>query len=429
MPFWEILQKVCFVLLTLLGLCYIYQFLYVLLPLLFHKKWDTHATLSPTVRGLAILIAARNEEKVLPHLLHSIEKQDVPFSLSDVYVVADNCTDRTAEVATGANVYERHDTDHVGKGYALDWLITQMKENGTYDRYDGFLVLDADNLLSPTYIANLHRTFRETGTDGRPKYGIVTSYRNAKNFGQSWLTSGYGLWFLHDSGHLNRSRHHLGLCCTLSGTGFCVRRSLLDSWGGWTFHTLTEDLECTAHIITERSTTIGYCHDAVLYDEQPVDFRQSIRQRIRWAQGGIQVSLRYGRAYLRGLSHGAKLRQWFSCLENCTLSLWGYGAMTVLTLLNLCCTMVLHKPQIWTFTLISSLIGFFVTGWGLGIATVVTEGTRIHSTKGELIRGVLSFPLFLASFGLSVALAFVSPWQWKPIRHTEAVSLDKVVGS
>lgn len=439
MLFWEILQKVCFILLTILGLCYAYQFLYVLLPLLFHNKWDahgiwdTHAALSPTVRGIAILIAARNEETVLPHLLHSIENQDVPFSLQDVYIAADNCTDNTIGVASGANVYERHDMTHVGKGYALDWLITQLKKDGAYARYDGFLILDADNLLSPTFLTNLHQTFRETDETGQPKYGIVTSYRNAKNFGQSWLTSGYGLWFLHDSGHLNRSRQHLGLCCTLSGTGFCVRRTLLDNWGGWVFHTLTEDLECTAHIVTEANTTIGYCHDAILYDEQPVDFRQSIRQRIRWTQGGIQVSLRYGRAYLRGLScgklsHGSRLRQWFSCLENYTLSLWGYGAMTILTLLNLCCSAVLQEPQDFATALFVSVGSFFITGWGLGIATVVSEGKRIHSTKGEIVRGVLTFPIFLASFALSVALAFVSPWQWKPIRHTEAVSLDTVVG-
>lgn len=432
MPFWEILQDICFILLTIMGLCYAYQFLYVLLPLLFHRKWDahrTHAALSPTIRGIAILIAARNEENVLPHLLRSIEEQSTPFSLSDVYVVADNCTDATAKAAadTGANVFQRQDTTKVGKGYALDWLISQMQAQGTYDRYDGFLVLDADNLLSPDYIQKMQQVFAQTDENGAPKYGIVTGYRNAKNFGQSWLTAGYGLWFLHDSGHLNRSRHQLGLCCTLSGTGFCVRRSLLDQWGGWAFHTLTEDLECTAHIITENSTTIGYCHDAVLYDEQPVDFRQSIRQRIRWTQGGIQVSLRYGPAYLHRLSHKTRLRQWLSCLENCTLSLWGYGAMTLVTLLNLCCCAMLLKPQHLVCTLLLSCIGFLVTGWCLGIATVATEGARIHSTKGQLLRGVLAFPLFLASFAVSVALALVTPRQWRPIRHTEAVSLDKVL--
>ncbi len=442
MPFWEILQDICFVLLTLFGLCYAYQLLYVLLPLLFGKKWDADTAVSPTMRGIAILIAARNEENVLPHLLDTIANQKLPlpedetgFTMDDVYVVADNCTDATADAAarSGATVYRRQDTTKIGKGYALDWLLGQMRRDGKCARYDGFLVLDADNLLSQDYLTKMHQVFAQTDAYGKPKYGIVTGYRNAKNFGQNWLTSGYGLWFLHDSGHLNRSRHQLGLTCTLSGTGFCIRRSLLDTWGGWPFHTLTEDLECTADLatgglrFTKDMPKIGYCHDAVLYDEQPSSFRLSIRQRIRWAQGGIQVSLRYGQAYLRGLCGLVGLRKKLSCLENCTLSLWGYGTMTVVSLLNLCCSAMLQKPHEFAITLLGTVIGFFVTGWALAIATVATEGRRIHGTKGEVVRGILTFPLFLASFAVSVALALVTPRQWRPIRHTEAVSLDKVL--
>ena len=94
-------------------------------------------------------------------------------------------------------------------------------------------------------------------------------YRNSKNFGDNWISSGYALWFLRESQFLNHARMKLGTSCAVSGTGFLFSQKVLGDCGGWNFHLLTEDIEFTVHNVV-RGLKIGYCHDAVLYDEQPI---------------------------------------------------------------------------------------------------------------------------------------------------------------
>ena len=145
-------------------LCYSYQFFYI--PVAWFKKDAPHREPSP--HRIAVLIAARNEQSVIGNLIDSVKAQDYPTELVDVFVVADNCTDLTGSVAGahGANVYFRNDQTQVGKGYALQYLLHCIEED--FAPYDGYLVLDADNVLSPNYITEINKTF----SDG---YQIVTA--------------------------------------------------------------------------------------------------------------------------------------------------------------------------------------------------------------------------------------------------------------
>ena len=139
------LQLVTWLLVALTGICYLYQVVYLIIP--FFVKPRPHQ--SARLHRYAILIAARNEEAVLPHLLDSIAAQDYPAELLTTFVVADNCTDRTAQVAQdrGARVFVRNNRTQVGKGYALHFLLDKLQQTEGLDRFDAFLVFDADNLL------------------------------------------------------------------------------------------------------------------------------------------------------------------------------------------------------------------------------------------------------------------------------------------
>ena len=109
----------------------------------------------------AVLVAARNEETVIGNLIESIRKQDYPSELVDVFVVADNCTDSTAETARklGAVCYERTDTNHRTKGFALQYLVECIRRDYTIEAYDGYFIFDADNLLKSDYISNMNDSF------------------------------------------------------------------------------------------------------------------------------------------------------------------------------------------------------------------------------------------------------------------------------
>src|SRR5690554_2607067 len=100
--------------------CYSYQLLYIVVP--FFKKNKANKNIKR--HRFAVLIAARNEEAVISQLIESIHNQSYPSHLIETFVVADNCTDNTADAArkAGAVVWERFNRRKVGKGYALAFL-------------------------------------------------------------------------------------------------------------------------------------------------------------------------------------------------------------------------------------------------------------------------------------------------------------------
>ena len=409
MNLYAIFDTVSTVLILLTSLCYFYQIIYLILPF-FHRP--RHEAVEKNNR-YAVLIAARNEEAVLPHLLDSITAQDYP-GVVHTFVVADNCTDRTAPLAEshGATVFQRFDRTHIGKGYALNFLLNQIDRTEGLCNYDAFLIFDADNLLEPDYIRQMNRVVSQG-------YDAFCGYRNAKNFADNWLTAGYGLWYLHDSTHMNRSRMALGTPCAVNGTGFGFTRDLLERMDGWHFFTLTEDIEFTTWCAT-RGIRVGYCHDAILYDEQPTSFTVSVRQRTRWVQGGLQVSIKYAGDLLRGLFRGGRTA--YASFETATLSLWGYG-MGVLSLGTALAAAYLAGHWMGLAqAIITSMVGAYTSFFLIGALTLLTEHRRIRCSRAGKILGLLGFPIFMLSYAPIALLALFKKPQWQPIEHKAAIS-------
>ena len=412
MNLYTVLRTFSAALAMLTAVCYFYQIIYLILPLL--KKQKPLTRECPT--RYAILIAARNEEAVIGHLLDSIRDQDYPSHLIQTFVVADNCTDRTAEIARahGAEVYCRFNTQRIGKGYALHFLLEQISKNKGLDSFDAFLIFDADNLLCPNYVTQINKVC----SDG---YEAFCGYRNSKNYGSNWISQGYGLWYLHDSCHLNQSRMLLGTTCAVNGTGFGFTRELLSKCGGWNFFTLTEDIEFSTWCAT-RGIRIGYCHDAVLYDEQPENFRQSWRQRTRWTQGGLQVSVKYAGDLLRGILKGGHTT--YASFETATLSLWGYGMGALSFGLTLLVTFLTERWLGLGQALLLALAGTYASLFVMGVLTLLTEHRRIRATWQQKIASAFCFPLFMITFIPIAATAIFRKRRWAPIAHTVAISTE-----
>lgn len=405
-----ILQTISTVLIIITSICYAYQFVYLFIPLLSKKR----ITKSDKLNRYAVLIPARNEEKVLPNLIESIQQQDYPAELITIYVIADNCTDNTAKVAfdCGTKVFTRFSTEQVGKGYALNYLLREIDKSDGLESFDAFLVFDADNLLQRDYIRQINHLY----ADG---YDAFCGYRNTKNFGSNWISAGYGVWYLHDSTHLNRSRMAVGASCMVNGTGFGFSREVLRKCGQWEFFTLTEDIEfsvwCAANGIK-----IGYCHDAILYDEQPITFPQSWRQRTRWVQGGIQILFKRSKELFRGMVKGG----WrsYSCFEFATLSAWGYILGILSGITASAATIVNYGVDAFLISLPFALISSYLSLLAVGAWTVLTEWNRIRAKTRHKILGVFAFPMYMLTF---IPIAIFAPFckfQWTPVDHTVAVS-------
>lgn len=399
-------------------LCYAYQFFYIFVGLLGKEKKYTASKL----HKFAVVISARNEREVIGQLIKSIKEQNYPSDLVDVFVIADNCTDDTAEVArdAGAFVYERNDTLHVGKGYALDWMFDIIKSDYADVGYEGYMVFDADNILDRNYVAEMNKVF-DNG------YRIITSYRNSKNFGSNWISSGYSLWFLREAKFLNNSRMQLNTSCAISGTGFLISADIIDKNGGWIHHLLTEDIEFTVDSVI-KGEKIGYCADAIVYDEQPTSFKQSYNQRLRWAKGFYQVFSNYGSKLFRGTVGGS-----FSCFDMLMTVMPAMLLTLVSFIINAIAVplaLVSGSQEVGVLlqTLGQTLINFYGLFFILGAITTITEWNRIHSTKKRIIKNLFTFPIFMLSYVPIAVIAIFKRVEWKPIKHSVVRTLEEVRG-
>ena len=406
-------EKINFVIMCVFFLCYSYQFAYIPIGLLTQRKYSY---LESRGKRVAVLIAARNEQAVIGELIDSIRAQDYPQHLIDIVVGADNCSDRTAEIARerGARVFERQDTEHVGKGYVLNFLLHKLRSLGL--SYDAYIVLDADNILDPGFIAAMCGC-AEQGHD------IVTCYRNSKNYGDNWISAGIGLWFLRESRYLNGARAAVGSSCAVSGTGFLFTRKILERCGGWHFFLLTEDIEFTIDNVTD-GIKIGYCPDAVTYDEQPVTFKQSWRQRMRWSRGYMQVFARYGGRLLRGMLHGS-----FSCYDM-AMSIMPAAILTGLSIVvNIGAAIANLVGGDWASlgaAVWQSFVGLYFTLFAVGAITTLSEWKFIRCTAAKKLLYAFTFPLFMLTFvPICIAAMFKNPG-WQPIVHTRTMESTEV---
>ena len=405
-----------FIISILFTMCYFYQFVYVFVGLV---KKAPQLTAKRNHR-YAVVISARNEANMIENLISSIKNQNYPSELIDTFVVADNCTDNTAEVARscGAIVYERFNQQLVGKGYALDWLFKNIKEDMPDNDYEAYIVFDADNIVDPNFVAEMNKAF-DNG------YRVLTSYRNSKNYSENWISAGYSLWFLREAKFLNNSRMNLGTSCAISGTGFLVSADIIKKNDGWIHHLLTEDIEFTVDSVI-HGEIIGYCEKAVLYDEQPVTLYQSYLQRLRWSKGFYQVFGKYGAKLFTGMLKGS-----FSCYD----MLMTVSPAMLLTLASTVINLVAivlgiigdqhHLPMLFT-ALGQTLFGFYGMFFMLGVITTITERKQIHCSPIKKILYTFTFPLFMLTYIPISVIALFKKVEWKPISHSVSKTLSDI---
>jgi cellulose synthase/poly-beta-1,6-N-acetylglucosamine synthase-like glycosyltransferase len=235
-------------------------------------------------KSFALIIAAHNEQTVIREIIDSLKRLDYPKELYDIFVIADNCSDKTAIYArnSGALVYERNDKTKRGKGYALEWMFEKIFK--MEKAYDAVAVLDADNLVSKIFLTEMNAKLCEG-------YKVVQGYLDSKNPKDTWITCSYSIAFWTANRMFQLSRSNIGLSNQLGGTGFCIHSGTLKQLG-WGATCLTEDLEFTCKLVL-NGHKVGWAHDAVVYDEKPLTLRQSWYQRKRWMQGFADVSSRY----------------------------------------------------------------------------------------------------------------------------------------
>lgn len=420
----------CQVLAGLLGLAsaalsvlFVYRGIFALLGLFRKKEF-------PPARRLhkyAVLVAARNEEAVIGQLLESIRLQEYPAELLRVFVVADNCTDATALLARqgGAVCYERFDQEHCTKGYALQFLLEQIRRDYGIASFEGYLLLDADNLLKSDYMCRMNDAF-----DSGEK--VITGYRNTKNFQNSPLAASYAFHWMRLSRLESRGRSLLGISTRLTGTGFLFASELMAD--GWKYVSLTEDRAFTADAVLQ-GYHITYQEAAEFYDEQPVSLPIALRQRIRWGKGHLQGMGEYGPVLFRQLCRESGWQRkavLYDTLMTMLPSTIIYCALGVARLL----VRVLYGVAVGQG--VESLPGLLLDqGWGIVVGYLATipmavlllwtereRLPRLSSAKAVLY--CAAWPIFTVLGDLGYLIAFFTKVSWKPIPHRAAIRIGEL---
>ena len=270
-------KKIYTIIGTILSIMVFHKAFYFVIGMFFTRKFKP----AKNKHKYGICIAARNESAVIGNLIDSINKQDYPNDLYTIFVVADNCTDNTAQIARnkGAIVYERFDDVHKTKGFALQYLFKQIEKDYKTDSFEGYFIFDADNLLKSNFISKMNDAF-----DSGQK--IITSFRNTKNFDENWISSNYALHWIRSVRTNHRARSVLRLATNIQGTGFLFSNEIVKD--GWKYTSLTEDRALTADAVAQ-GYQITYQDEAEFYDEQPTSLKIALRQRLRWSKGHLQA--------------------------------------------------------------------------------------------------------------------------------------------
>ena len=359
------------------------------------------------------VIPAHNEENVINDIIESLKKQNYNKDLLDIYVIADNCTDNTAKIAKkqGVFVYERFDKEKKSKGYALEWFFNQILKNNP-DEYDAFCIFDADNIVSPEFFSEMNKKLC-----GGEK--IVQGYRDIKNVDDSWITANYALFYWIMNRCYHYSRYKLGLSPLINGTGFMVAMSVIKETGGWHSNTITEDIEFSLKSIA-RGYKIGWAKDAIVYDEQPLGFKQSWTQRLRWSVGHIQCF----KEYFIELS---KQKNITPTMIDAAIYIFGMP-LIILTLINIIIGFAIYVLVPAKFMLYN--VGLKIAGVLVCVAMLlISLLTLLHDKKSikKVWKGILTSPIFMLSWFFINVVAFTKKrLEWKPISHVKSVNIGEM---
>jgi cellulose synthase/poly-beta-1,6-N-acetylglucosamine synthase-like glycosyltransferase len=253
----------------------------------------------PPRHRFAIVLPCHNEETVIGRTVRVLQHLDYPRDRFDIHVVADHCTDRTAEVArqAGARVHKHDDGPRGSKGAALRKAFVSVlqpaADGAATDGYDAVVIFDADTRAAADFLRVM---------DARLTQGdrVIQGQHRITNPGDGWFPALTWAMFIVDNRLQNLGRANLGWSAKNMGDSICFRAEVLRRLG-WD-EGLTEDYAFRQRLLLE-GIRIVYEPRAIGYGEAPVTWQAARAQRARWLRGTRDASQRYAptlwRAWLR----------------------------------------------------------------------------------------------------------------------------------
>ena len=399
------------VFLVLCSIAFAVQIIYVLFFWLKPKKYPP----AKTQHKFGIIIPARNEEEVIGDTVRKLFEQNYPRELYDVFVVAHNCTDKTAERAkeAGAIVFCCNDDDpkHRRVSYALQYGFRKILAE--YDNYEAFIRFDADNLMNDDFIARMNDAF-DSGVK------IAKCFENSKNIDQNVWAGVSGLYYIRDSRIACHVRSALHTDQMLTGAGMMVSADILRRHDGWKCMGVSEDAEFTLQAMLEGERT-RYVPDAIVYEDQPSTLKDTVNRNKRMGNGLFKLF------FTHGLRCFGKFFTTFRfgfldlfltllfvpiAVVACTWFPLYYGYKIIAAaVLGDTATLVMFGTLIGYILLFAFYLPFTLQS----LLAALLERKRINAPFHKLLPAIFLSPLFMIVYAISICLGVFSRPTWKKI--------------
>jgi 1,2-diacylglycerol 3-beta-glucosyltransferase len=235
---------------------------------------------------LAVIIPAHNEALVLSATLDSLLAQNFPLERFEIVVVADNCTDTTAEIAQsrGVSVLERIHATERGKGFVLNHAVSHLLARPAPP--DGFLIIDADTWVAPDFLTCMSARLASAASGNelaawQGRYGVL-------NGSDGWRAGLMAAAFDLVNHVKPLGRETLKLSVGLKGNGMAFTRAVAAQIP-WPGGSLTEDLDYGLELARRYGVRVGYVPEARVRALMPATAAQAGSQRSRWERGRLQM--------------------------------------------------------------------------------------------------------------------------------------------
>jgi 1,2-diacylglycerol 3-beta-glucosyltransferase len=344
----------------------------------------------PTHRFL-FLIPAHNEATLLPSTLASLRQLDYPAELYEIHVVADNCTDNTAELARmgGAVIHERFHDSLKGKGHALQWLLKRLWTAGT--PHHAVVILDADSTVSRNFlrIMDAHLT---AGARAVQSYYAVRDANSSAVVALRYIAMAM-VNYVRPLG-----RMFLGGSAGLKGNGMLLWAELMHEHN-WTSH-LTEDIELHMSLIAAGEQVL-FAPDAVVWAEMPATLSESTTQNERWERGRVEM-LRYVPRLLQDASRALGRGRWHQAYLNFDAAMEHlippFTVLVGLSVLLSAAAVLLLALSFWlnpsglTWAAVNVVLGLFLV---LGQIIYLGVGLHLAKVPKDIYKALLHAPAFM----------------------------------
>ena len=376
---------ILYILLGFTSLCLmasVFYLIYLTIVYFVVRERETYDT--SLLNRFALLVPAYNEELLISQLCESLLKIDYSHKYFDVFIIADNCTDRTAEIAGAfpVRVLVRNDPERTGKGYAIDWALDRLE----FERYDAVLIVDADNIVDSGILKELNR-FIASGEEA------IQCYNSIANRSDSWLSELLFVSRTVNNLFYHHAKYKLGLSSYLTGNGICFTTGLLKTLG-WKAFSIGEDWEYYAKLINNR-IKVAFAKDAKVFHQESTSISQATTQRFRWSSGRFSVLKNSGIGlFLSGIRN----KDWFTVDASFPLVFPNYSLQVNMTMIGLFISlMIFSSASIFTYLFLTLLLCQFV---------LFLAGAFISGSPLRALRALLFAPVFLVWKGVIDFLSF-----------------------